>query len=548
MENNEQTAVESPWIKARFVTKEAVLWLIKRIKDIKHKIALNGDNIVVQIDHYDDSTASNFAFQGKSGIKTTTNDDKNAIYIEPDTSTLSTYGGLKAEIDTTTNNLKIGNNFIPDDEYGYVRITFPDNASSGSPAVIRGPEFTFAGGELRVTKFSNEEGALPSQETLINFNKGITIGGKNSETNVFGKSLPIVQGLDTWYMPCWDNTLDDILTAGYSCIAEDSSNYEKNETEANRSLTIPKNGNDDNGKGSYAFEIRNLVDKIYLECEAGNTDSTAEIKVEIQAYGLYNQVIYEESHSFSKQSLSSLQNGEITFGRVESETEQPIVDSKLYPGNIYYTKIIITVTKGKATFTKLNVHQAVKDIGIKVNTSMVVMKHLQVGQHDDYPDFLKSYALTNPNEVDSKTGFIIGKKLFGAVYNDYAEYRQAEGSAGECVIELGNGQMKQSSQRLQAGASIISDTFGFSIGATQTATSPIAVCGRVLAYPAEELSFYQAGDAVCSAPDGKISKMTREEIKEWPDRIIGYVSEIPSYEEWGSDHIKVNGRIWIKIK
>ena len=42
--------------------------------------------------------------------------------------------------------------------------------------------------------------------------------------------------------------------------------------------------------------------------------------------------------------------------------------------------------------------------------------------------------------------------------------------------------------------------------------------------------------------------MTREEIRVWPDRVIGIVSEIPEYETWGSGNIKVNGRIWIKVK
>ena len=41
--------------------------------------------------------------------------------------------------------------------------------------------------------------------------------------------------------------------------------------------------------------------------------------------------------------------------------------------------------------------------------------------------------------------------------------------------------------------------------------------------------------------------MTREEIREWPDRIIGHVSEIPEYETWGENNVAVNGRIWIKI-
>jgi hypothetical protein len=57
---------------------------------------------------------------------------------------------------------------------------------------------------------------------------------------------------------------------------------------------------------------------------------------------------------------------------------------------------------------------------------------------------------------------------------------------------------------------------------------------------------YHAGDTVCAGPNGKVCKMTREEIREYPDRIIGIVSEIPEYEEWNDK--KVNNRIWIKVK
>jgi hypothetical protein len=42
--------------------------------------------------------------------------------------------------------------------------------------------------------------------------------------------------------------------------------------------------------------------------------------------------------------------------------------------------------------------------------------------------------------------------------------------------------------------------------------------------------------------------MTREEIREWPDAIVGFVSEVPTYDTWGSENVPVNGRIWIKIK
>ena len=139
-------------------------------------------------------------------------------------------------------------------------------------------------------------------------------------------------------------------------------------------------------------------------------------------------------------------------------------------------------------------------------------------------------------------------RVYGAVFNDYAEYRSSDATEpGRCVIEQGNGTLVKATERLMAGANIVSDTFGFAIGQMENVNTPIAVCGRALAYPCEPKETYTAGDAVCSGPNGTVSKMSREEIKEWPDRIIGYVSEIPTYELWGSDDIKVNGRIWVKV-
>lgn len=148
-----------------------------------------------------------------------------------------------------------------------------------------------------------------------------------------------------------------------------------------------------------------------------------------------------------------------------------------------------------------------------------------------------------PNNV------ITGQKVRGAVFNDYAEYRESMVmQPGVCVVETGYGDLERSTERLQLGAAITTDTFGFSIGQTDKAQTPVAVCGRVLAYPYEDRYEFTAGAAVCSAPDGKVSLMTREEIKEWPDAIVGYVSEIPEYDYWGTEKIYVNGRIWIKVK
>ena len=41
--------------------------------------------------------------------------------------------------------------------------------------------------------------------------------------------------------------------------------------------------------------------------------------------------------------------------------------------------------------------------------------------------------------------------------------------------------------------------------------------------------------------------MSRREIRKYPDRIIGIVSEIPDYEKW-EGKVDVNGRIWVYVR
>ena len=148
------------------------------------------------------------------------------------------------------------------------------------------------------------------------------------------------------------------------------------------------------------------------------------------------------------------------------------------------------------------------------------------------------------------TGNLGATKVTGAVWNDYAEYRRTDNTIepGRVVIEVGDDTMTMSTERLQPGASIVSDTFGFSIGETEDCKTPIAVSGRALVYTYEDRYEFEPGDAVCAAPNGTVSKMTREEIREYPERIVGVVSAIPEYETWGSGKVEVNGRIWVKVR
>lgn len=141
-------------------------------------------------------------------------------------------------------------------------------------------------------------------------------------------------------------------------------------------------------------------------------------------------------------------------------------------------------------------------------------------------------------------------KLWGAVWNDYAECREADTiEPGKCVIEVGDDTLITSTERLMPGANITSDTFGFSIGETEQAKTPIAVSGRVLAYPYESREEFKKniGRPVCSGPNGTVSIMTDEEYREKGYCAIGTISAVPDYEEWGTGKVKVNGRVWIKV-
>ena len=70
--------------------------------------------------------------------------------------------------------------------------------------------------------------------------------------------------------------------------------------------------------------------------------------------------------------------------------------------------------------------------------------------------------------------------LFGAAWNDYAEYRESDiTQPGRCIIENGDDTLSLSTERLQRGAEIVSDTFGFAISETDTCKTPIAASGRV---------------------------------------------------------------------
>jgi len=172
---------------------------------------------------------------------------------------------------------------------------------------------------------------------------------------------------------------------------------------------------------------------------------------------------------------------------------------------------------------------------------------------------------TNCNTIEnrcltyiSNAGYFYSVRTYGAVWNDYAEYRKDNEKEkdiqkpGRCIKENGDGTLSLTTKRLERGCEIISDTFGFAIGQDEENgyNTPIASNGRVLAYPYESIEEFAShiGYAVCSGPNGTVSIMTDEEEEKYPMRAIGTISEIPDYEEWGTGKVKVDGRVWIRIR
>lgn len=150
-------------------------------------------------------------------------------------------------------------------------------------------------------------------------------------------------------------------------------------------------------------------------------------------------------------------------------------------------------------------------------------------------------------DFDDSGIYIDGKGVMhGAAWNDYAEARNYSGNetvdelVGKVVCENGKGQVALSTTKLQPCSYVVSDTYGTTIGKGDI---NVAVMGKVLVYTNDEV---ELGDCLTAGENGKAVKMSRQEISNYPDRILGIVIEIPDYEQYND--INVNGRVWIKVK
>ena len=255
-----------------------------------------------------------------------------------------------------------------------------------------------------------------------------------------------------------------------------------------------------------------------------------------------NNIILTESTNYSTTLPTSGVEGQLYFLEDDSpalptggSAGQVLVKNSATDGDASWTT---NISGNAATSSSCTGNAATATIATKVNSSATTSKIYMAG-----------VTATNGTMYYNTGVYASGSVLYGAAWNDYAEYRICNDNfiPGQVVCENGDDTLSIATERLQPGANIVSDTFGFAIGETEKAKCPIAVSGRVLVYTYEPREEFKAGDAVCAGPNGTVSKMTREEIREYPERIVGTVSAIPSYETWGTGNVKINNRIWIKI-
>ena len=239
----------------------------------------------------------------------------------------------------------------------------------------------------------------------------------------------------------------------------------------------------------------------------------------------------------------NVNNNKIKNFCIESLSETP---DSLKKGKMWMNeedgslKIAISSEETAAIFDQKTWGNYTSESDINLNTLSIL------GTNDSFNT--SSGALTVAGGVGIK-GTLNADSISGAIWNDYAEYRETirQVEPGYCVCEEGNGKVDISVKRLQKLPMIVSDTFGFSIGKINETDVPIAVCGRVLVFTDKPLKTFKVGDWVCSGKNGKVSKMNFFERVFFADRRVGIVSSFPSQETWGSGNVSTKDRIWIRV-
>ena len=159
---------------------------------------------------------------------------------------------------------------------------------------------------------------------------------------------------------------------------------------------------------------------------------------------------------------------------------------------------------------------------------------------------------TNPTNSErlNYDGYFYATRVYNAIWNDLADFQEIvdEVIPGKCYYDTFAG-AKVCTERCQKSViGILTDTYGMALGSQGDDThAPFAVAGWVLAYVADEC---EPGDVLTNNENGDLVRMTEEEKRAYPERIVA-IYKRPEHEEyWGSleNKILVKGRHWVKVK
>lgn len=447
---------------------------------------------------------------------------------------------------------------------------------------------TMLAGSIANSKLANS--SITIAGNTVNLGDSITADTlKNSlgyKTTQIAVSDPIASGNSNTFIKTISQNANGVITATKATIANHT--IQVNETTAgtyNGSATVTlnlKNGSGINitdSSGTITFAHSN---SITAKTAYGSTATTAsanggaitvtDVKYDAQGHitGSTDRIItlsqktytlddlggVPTSRTINKKELSS----DITLAASDVGAEAAGVCLPLAGGTMTGSINNTTVDGGAWLYSRmkgaLNVNNVPSsDACVPVFTTQGAAGSWSAGTATGSSNLIFAYVSDADYDAANYSGikyiqFTSAGGVTGAVWNDYAEYRSAaeEVAPGQVVYSDNSGNLYKTTSRLQAFEGVVSDTFGFSIGETDEAKTPLAVAGRVLVYPDKDRYSFHAGDVVCAGKNGTVSLMSREEIATYPDRIVGVVSEIPEYKVWGSGNVEVNGRIWIKVK
>ena len=445
--------------------------------------------------------------------------DTNTTYTLP-TASSSTLGGIKVN----GNGLKVESDILKHSNSVTAKTSFGSTATSASAN----------GGSITVTdvKYDSNGHITGSQDRTITLSQTTyTIAGLMGSTAKGSTTLPIY----------WSGTAFSTITS-----------YEGNAATATTLATARTiNGTSFNGSADITTTQWGTARNISISDSDGTNTGTA-VSVNGSAAATLKLPSTIKASLTGAASLNVLKAGDTMTGNLTMSTNtyvQKVGSSVSWYQGRKAAVIKTTSYSGYNSIYSLKTTDGDWSCGVYTGNKLY-WTYITDANYNASTNTTTAQMRLEPN------GYLYTTRTYGAVWNDYAEYRKDNPNEvqqpGRCVKEIGDGSLTITTKRLERGCEIISDTYGFSIGQDEKNgyNTPIASNGRVLAYPYELIEEFAShiGWPVCSGPDGTVSIMTEEEEEKYPSRIIGTISEIPDYEEWGTGKVKVNGRVWIRIK